>query len=143
MSVIDVVMISSPGSGSMAATAACTAAEPDAQATACWTPSSSAKRFSNRATSVPLVLVSVPDRDHLGESAELDRRRSCGRWRPGRWEASWTAGQATVTNSPLVPRSASIFGAMGRPPRIAAIPLHASALERGQPILRQASVPLL
>ena len=35
MSVIDVVMISSPGSGSSAATAAWTAALPDAQATAC------------------------------------------------------------------------------------------------------------
>ena len=60
MSVIAVVTISSPGSGSMAATATCTAAVPDAQATAVRTPSSSAKRASSAETCVPFVLVSVP-----------------------------------------------------------------------------------
>ncbi len=69
MSVIDVVTISSPGSGSTTATAACTAAEPDAQAMACETPIMSATACSNRATIVPLVLVRVPERRASATSA--------------------------------------------------------------------------
>ena len=61
MSVIAVVTISSPGSGSSAAIAQCTAAEPDAHAITCFTPSISASARSKRATRVPLVLLSVPD----------------------------------------------------------------------------------
>ena len=60
MSVIGVVTISSPGSGSMAATAAWIAAVPEAQAEAWVTPISAAKSAAKRLTKVPLVLVSVP-----------------------------------------------------------------------------------
>ncbi len=60
MSVIDVVMISSPGSGSMAATATWIAAVPDVQAQACFAPQSDAKRSSKLRVKLPLVGVSVP-----------------------------------------------------------------------------------
>jgi len=59
---MDVVMISSPGSGLMAANAQCTAADPLEHAQANFTPSSAANFFSSVLTNSPLVLVSVPVR---------------------------------------------------------------------------------
>src|SRR5579859_2569213 len=61
MSVIDVVTISSPGSGSTAATAAWIAAVPDVVQRQNGVPTCSANRFSKRVTIVPLVQFSVPD----------------------------------------------------------------------------------
>ena len=86
MSVIDVVMISSPGSGSIAATATCTAADPDASATANSAPIIAAKRFSRVAQAVPLVQVSVPVSITLASSASS----SCPSVRP---LLSWSDGR--------------------------------------------------
>ena len=89
MSVIDVVTISSPGSGSIAATATCTAAVPDAQATA-RVPSISAKRVSSAETWVPLVLVSVP--------LAIASRRSTSSSSPSvRPDASWSDGSTSAS----------------------------------------------
>ena len=60
MSVMEVVMTSSPGSGSIAAIAACMALVPEDAATECVEPIRSAKRCSSAATIVPFVLVSTP-----------------------------------------------------------------------------------
>ena len=60
MSVIAVVMISSPGSGSIAATAAWIAAVPDEHAYANLAPTDSAKLLSSSLTKVPFVGVNVP-----------------------------------------------------------------------------------
>ena len=60
MSVIGEVTISSPGSGSMAATAAWIAAVPEAQAETCVAPISAANSAAKLLTNLPLVLVSVP-----------------------------------------------------------------------------------
>jgi hypothetical protein len=60
MSVIGVVTISLPGSGSTAATAQCIAAVPEVHANAWATPSRSAKSRSKALTNEPLVGVSVP-----------------------------------------------------------------------------------
>ncbi len=60
MSVIGLVTISSPGSGSIAAIAVWTAAVPDAQAYTCFTPSLSANSCSSFFTNLPFVLVRVP-----------------------------------------------------------------------------------
>ena len=61
MSVMDVVTISSPGLGSIAATAMCTAAVPEEQACAFFTPRVAAKRSSRILVKEPLVLVKVPE----------------------------------------------------------------------------------
>ena len=60
MSVMEVVMISSPGSGSRPATATWTAALPEAQAMTCSTPSSSLSEASSCLVNEPLVAVSTP-----------------------------------------------------------------------------------
>ncbi len=60
MSVTDVVMISSPGAGSTAATATWTAALPEAQAMTCCTPSISASAASSALVWAPFVAVSTP-----------------------------------------------------------------------------------
>ena len=61
MSVIAVVTISSPGSGSSAATAAWIAAVPELHATAWRRPTSPATRRSSSGVWTPFVAVSVPD----------------------------------------------------------------------------------
>src|SRR5258708_24349687 len=61
MSVIEVVMISSPGSGFTAATAAWIAAVPEVVHRQNGVPTSSANRFSKRVTMVPFVQFSTPD----------------------------------------------------------------------------------
>ena len=60
MSVMGVVTISSPGSGSIAATAAWTAALPEASATTCSTPRRSASAASRYLVCDPFVAASTP-----------------------------------------------------------------------------------
>ena len=60
MSVIEVVMISSPGSGLIAATAMWIAAEPEVQAYANFAPSFSANFCSSILPNLPFVVVKVP-----------------------------------------------------------------------------------
>jgi hypothetical protein len=119
MSVIEVVMISSPGSGSTTATAACTAAEPDAQATACSTPISSATAFSKRLTIVPLVLVSVPDRraSATSWSSASSKLRPLASWSFG--SVMVAAGGATVTGSSPLSASRPDTGQLRRTTRLA------------------------
>ncbi len=89
MSVMDVVTISSPGSGSMAAMAQCTAADPDEQAKACFAPTLTANSVSSRLLNCPLVAVRVPLR-----MASVSRAISSSpRVRP---DASWSEGRATA-----------------------------------------------
>src|SRR5579862_1348854 len=61
MSVIGLQMISSPGSGSTAATAVCTAAVPEVVVRQNGSPSHLANRVSNSRTIVPFVQLRVPD----------------------------------------------------------------------------------
>jgi len=82
MSVIGEVMISSPGSGSSAATAVCTAAVPEAHAQACLTPRS--RRIAVRAASERALRAgqgAAPDR-FGGQRDLLVSERSA--------EASWS-----------------------------------------------------
>src|SRR5262249_16748939 len=76
MSVIGVVMISSPGSGSMAATAVWIAAVPEVTARACRVPCSSAKAASKAFTWVPLVQLRVPELMTARRSANSSSPRS-------------------------------------------------------------------
>ncbi len=81
-------MISSPGSGSIAATAMWTAAVPDAHAQANLAPSFSAKRVSSALVNLPLVLVNVP----LASASVTAAISSAPSVRP---EASWSEGSFT------------------------------------------------
>src|SRR6266542_3659115 len=92
MSVIGVVMISSPGSGSMAAIAQWTAAEPEEQAMTYFAPSSSEKRCSRVAHAIPLVQVRVPLSITLTSSATSSAPSD----RP---DASWSDGNAILGSS--------------------------------------------
>ena len=85
MSVIGVVTTSSPGSGSIAATAACIAADPDEHATTWGTPSSAANSSSSCLTKQPLVLVRTPcSRTSASrESSSFPRLRPDAAWSDG------------------------------------------------------------
>ena len=83
MSVIDVVTISSPGSGSIAATATCTAAVPDAQATAARVAEHVGEARLERGDVRALRARERAARDRVAERARSPRRRACARMRPG------------------------------------------------------------
>src|ERR1700730_2812517 len=111
MSVMAVVTISSPGSGSIAATARCTAAVPDAHAIAWRTPRISAKRASSAGTCGPLVLVSVP----LSRTWERSASSSSPKVRPlASWSDGRTSGGCTTRRSVTsFPPRAGIGGSGG------------------------------
>ena len=88
MSVIDVVTISSPGSGSMAAIAVWTAAVPEARATAWGTPKVAATSASNAGVCAPFVAVRVPER-------MTSVRRSSSSSPSVRPDAAWSEGSST------------------------------------------------
>src|ERR1051326_1650621 len=94
MSVIGEVTISSPGSGSTAATAAWIAAVPEAQAKAWETPSQDANALSKAPTNEPRVLVNVPLAIALASRASSSAPRD----RP---EASWSLGIVPTGGSGL------------------------------------------
>src|SRR5512144_2377875 len=102
MSVIGVVMISYPGSGSTAAIAQWTAAEPEEQAMTYFAPTSSEKRCSRVAHAAPLVHVRVPLSITLTTSAT-------SRAPSDRPEASWSDGNAILGSSSVAGSITSVL----------------------------------
>src|SRR6478609_7416281 len=106
MSVIAVVTISSPGSGSSDATAACTAAVPELHATAWRRPVSTATRASSSGVCVPFVAVRVPE-------SMTARSRSSSATPNERPLASWSDGSPSGTAPNVGPRSLRAASTIG------------------------------
>ena len=110
MSVIGVVTTSSPGMRRNAASAACIAAEPFAQAIACWRPSHSAKRRSKAATNVPRVEFNVPLRTATAARAASSSPSVRPLWSPSLGRA-WARLAAGAHASAGAARNCAMAGA--------------------------------